>query len=900
MNAHAGIVNRLVWMQQAFGLDSSDAVLQKTPFSFDVSVWEFFWPLMTGARLVLAQPGGHRDAAYLCEVIEREDVTTLHFVPSMLGAWLSEPGLGRACRSVRRVVCSGEALGTELQERFWRALPGVELHNLYGPTEAAVDVTWWACRREWERKTVPIGRPVANTSVYVLDARLEPVPEGVAGELYLGGTQVGRGYLGRPALTAERFVPDPFGKDGGARLYWTGDVARWVAGGEVEYLGRADYQVKVRGFASSGRSGGGAAASTPTVCESVCVVREEAGGVKRLVAYVAGASVAGAGELAEHVRGRLPGYMVPQAFVTLKALPLTPNGKVDRRALPAPEYGAGEAGHEYAGARTAAEEVLCGIWQEVLGAERVGIHDNFFELGGDSDSQRSNYQQGRPNRPALYPRELFQNQTVAELAAVSSTSVVAEAEQGTVVGAVPLTPVQRWFFESEPVDPHHFNQALLLEVKSTLDAGLLRRSVEHLYARHDALRLRFERGAEGWQQFNAESASPGQFQVADISDRDEAAQSDAIADVAARVQGSLDLSAGPLLKVVLFDLGAGRAGRLLLVAHHLVVDGVSWRILLDDLQTTYRQLSRAEEVNPAPKTSSFKQWAESLGEYARSGEVEADYWLDAFAAGAERLPVDGRGENLVGSAGTVSVELDAEETRALIQQVPAAYHTQIDEVLLAALARSFRQWGVRRLLVDVEKHGRDEQAVDLNLSRTVGWFTAVFPLLFETGAGAWPDGVLKNVKEQVRAVPQRGVGYGLLRYLGGEEVGAQLRALPSAEVGFNYLGQLDQVLAGSDMFGAAREAAGPSQSLRERRRYLIEVTGSVLGGRFRTVWTYGEQVHHRTTVKRLAETFTQALRDLITHGRSGHAEAVTPSDFPLAKLDRNKLNKLAALIKKRG
>ncbi|MDT7540866.1 MAG: hypothetical protein QOE33_770, partial [Acidobacteriota bacterium] len=308
MNAHAGIVNRLVWMQHAFGLDSSDVVLQKTPFSFDVSVWEFFWPLMTGARLVLALPGGHRDAAYLCEVIAREAVTTLHFVPLMLGAWLNELGLAQACRSVRRVICSGEALGPELQERFWRALPGVELHNLYGPTEAGVDVTWWACRREWARRTVPIGHPIANTSIYVLDTRLEPVPEGVASELYLGGVQVGRGYLGRPALTAERFVPDPFDKEGGARLYRTGDVARWVTGGEVEYLGRTDHQVKVRGFRIELGEVETALCEHATVEESVCVVREERAGVKRLVAYVAGAGVAHASELVEHLRGRLPEY----------------------------------------------------------------------------------------------------------------------------------------------------------------------------------------------------------------------------------------------------------------------------------------------------------------------------------------------------------------------------------------------------------------------------------------------------------------------------------------------------------------------------------------------------------------------------------------------------------------
>jgi non-ribosomal peptide synthase protein (TIGR01720 family) len=677
-------------------------------------------------------------------------------------------------------------------------------------------------------------------------------------------------------------------------------VARYLADGQLDYLARADHQVKVRGFRIELGEVETALCEHASVTESVCTVREETSGVKRLVAYVVGTRAVSAGELIEHLRGRLPEYMVPHAFVMLEALPLTPNGKVDRRALPAPEFGVAGAGEDYVKAGTAAEETLCAIWQEVLGVKRVGIHDNFFELGGDSILSVQIISKAAKAGLHFTLRQLFQHQTVAELAAVSGASVVAEAEQGTVVGDVPLTPVQNWFFETEPVDPHHFNQALLLEVKETLDAGLLERAVEYLYAHHDALRLRFERTPEGWQQFNAESVPQGYFQTVDISGLNEAARGDAIADAAARVQGGFDLSQGPLLKVVLFDGGRERAGRLLLVAHHLVIDGVSWRILLDDLQTAYRQLSRGEELDAGLKTGSFKQWAERLVEYARLGKADANYWLDALAPGAELLPVDRDGENTVASAGTVSVELDVEETTALIQQVPAAYHTQIDEVLLAALARSFNQWGVRRLLVDVEGHGRDEGLVDLNLSRTVGWFTAVYPLLFETGAGAWPDGLLKDVKERVRAVPQRGVGYGLARYLGEAEVGARLRAQPAAEVCFNYLGQLDQVLAGSDMFGVAAEAVGASQSVRERRRYLLDVSASVLGGRLRVVWTYSENVHRRAAVERLAETYTRALRDLITHGRSGEAQAVTPSDFPLARLDHHKLNKLNALINKKS
>jgi amino acid adenylation domain-containing protein len=383
MNAHRGICNRLLWMQEEYGLTGDDRVLQKTPFSFDVSVWEFFWPLMTGARLVIARPEGHRESAYLVGLIRESRITTLHFVPSMLRVFLEEGGV-EACGSLKRVICSGEALPHELQERFFARLPGVELHNLYGPTEAAVDVTYWACRRGDERLTVPIGRPVANTQMYVLDAQMRLVPVGVPGELFIGGVQVGRGYVGRPELTAERFVPDPFSQTPEARLYKTGDLARYLSDGAIEYLGRLDYQVKIRGQrielgeieATLDRHVG--------VGQSVVLAREDTPGDKRLVAYVVPHEQApSAAELKAHLSQTLPPYMVPAAYVFLETLPLTSSGKVDRNALPAPD-GTACAARGYEAPVGEIEITLAQIWAEVLRLERVGRQDHFFELGGHS------------------------------------------------------------------------------------------------------------------------------------------------------------------------------------------------------------------------------------------------------------------------------------------------------------------------------------------------------------------------------------------------------------------------------------------------------------------------------------------------------------------------------------
>ncbi|HLM54816.1 MAG TPA: amino acid adenylation domain-containing protein [Pyrinomonadaceae bacterium] len=383
MNTHGAICNRLLWMQDEYRLTPDDRVLQKTPFSFDVSVWEFFWPLLAGAALVVARPDGHRDSTYLADLVLERQVTTLHFVPSMLQVFLEEPRVP-LCTSLRRVISSGEALPFALQQRFF-ARSGAELHNLYGPTEAAVDVTAWECRRDAEGTAVPIGRPIANTRTYVLDEHLNPVPAGVAGELHLGGAGLARGYLNRPGLTAERFIPDPFSAEPGARLYKTGDLARHLPAGELEYLGRLDHQVKIRGFRVEPGEIEAVIGEHPSVRECVVTVREE-GGDRRLVAYVVGAAGTRpeAGELREHLRGRLPEYMVPAGFVMLDALPLSPNGKVDRGALPAPDAAHAAARREYVAPRTPTEAALAAMWAEILRVERVGVTDNFFELGGDS------------------------------------------------------------------------------------------------------------------------------------------------------------------------------------------------------------------------------------------------------------------------------------------------------------------------------------------------------------------------------------------------------------------------------------------------------------------------------------------------------------------------------------
>lgn len=891
---HSGIVNRLLWMQEAYGLDEADRVLQKTPFSFDVSVWEFFWPLMTGARLVVAKPGGHKDSAYLAELIAKEQITTLHFVPPMLAVFLEEPGI-KECSSLRRVICSGEALPFELMQRHYTRLD-VPLHNLYGPTETSVDVTYWACERDTELSVVPIGRPIANTQMYILDSQLNPVPVGVPGDLYIGGVQLARGYLNRPDLTAEKFIPNPFSNTRGERLYKTGDLARHLPDGNIEFLGRIDHQVKIHGFRIELGEIEATLAQHPAVREAVVVARHDGPGDGRLVAYVVPTSDAepDANELRIFLKDELPDFMVPAASVILDALPLTPNGKVDRKVLPAPEAHH-EPSQEYVAPRTENEQIMAKIWAQVLGIEQVGINDNFFELGGDSILGIQVISRANQAGLKLAPQRLFEHPTVAGVAAVAGVAKPIEAEQSVVAGPVPLTPIQHWFFEADLPVPEHFNQSVLLEILQPLDPKLLESAIKHLMEHHDALRMRFERTESGWHQINRESEVQEVFSQFDLSSNPVSEQVATLETTAAQLQANLDLDNGPLMRAALFRMGPDQPDRLLLIIHHLVVDAVSWRILLYNLQTAYRQLEAGQSVAFPPKTTSFKQWAERLQAYAQSDCIreELDYWQAVAQESTPSLPIDiPNGVSTFGTARKVTVSLTAEETQALLQETPEAYQTQVNDLLLTALAQTLCHWiGTEAVRLDLEGHGREAITDDLDLTRTVGWFTTLFPVRLNLAGAAEPDAAIKTIKEQLRAVPQKGLGYGVVRYLADPSLREALETLPQPQIRFNYLGQFDQVSRDTP-FRLAQEGRGPEHHASEPGRYLFDIVGSIVDSQLSVSWTYSEQQYRHETVESLADRFISALRDLIEHCLAPEAGGYTPSDFADIDLSQADLEEL--------
>jgi amino acid adenylation domain-containing protein/non-ribosomal peptide synthase protein (TIGR01720 family) len=941
---HAGVVNHMAWMQREFGLTADDRVLQKTPFSFDASVWEFFWPLLHGAAVVLAEPGGHQDPAYLAGLIGRERVTVAQFVPALLQAFMAEPSAA-SCTTLRAVFCGGEVLSADLRDEFASVLD-VPLHNLYGPTEATVDAT--ACRGGTAGRggtgagglTVPIGQPIANTQVYVLGAALRPVPPGVLGELYVAGAGLARGYLGRAGLTAGRFVACPFGP-AGARMYRTGDLARWTADGQLVFGGRADEQVKIRGFRIEPAEIEAALTASPGVGRAAVIARTDPPGHQRLVAYLTPAAASngngsGGVDLAmvrERLAGLLPEYMMPAAFVVLDALPLFPNGKLDRAALPAPEY-SGSAGTREP--RTAVEDLLCGLFAEVLGLDRVGPEDSFFELGGDSIMSMQVVSRARRAGVLVSPADVFQRRTPAGLAEVTRTvsgagAVSGAEEAGAAIGDVPLTPVMRaaaeragWAALAGP-----FSQSVLATVPEGLDLDRLARAVGAVIDHHDVLRARLEQPPGGPVRMEVRPAgtvdAADLVRRADIQGLDGTALREVISAAARQARGRLDAEIGVMVQAVWLDAGPGQPGRLLMTAHHLVVDGVSWRVIMPDLAAAYAAASAGETPALEPTGTSFRRWAQSLAAQARApGRVaELDIWTRMLRPGDAPLgtrPPD-TGRDLPATARTVvTVTLPAEATAALLTSVPAAFHAGVNDVLLAGLAAAVGHYRSRRgdqdsgVLIDVEGHGREWPGGDMDLTRTVGWFTSVVPVRLDAGRADYGDirsggpaagQAIKRIKEQLRAVPGDGLGYGLLRYLN-PQTAPVLAALPAPQIGFNYLGRFAAgPAAGADVGGPPGGRPAYWQPVpwgdtgaELPAGYAVEAIGVVQdrpGGPELTIsLVCAAEVVSETVARELADGWRDMLTGLAAladqPGTGGH----TPSDFPLLELGQAQVDDLEA------
>jgi len=878
--AHRNVLALIHWSQQVYSRDDIQGVLASTSICFDLSVWELFVTLAGGGSIIIA-----RNALELADLPARDRVRLINTVPSAIAA-LSRTG--QIPPSVKIINLAGEPLKQSLVDALYQQ-PSIEhVYDLYGPSEDTTYSTW--TRREAGGQA-SIGRPVHHTASYVLDADLQPVPVGVAAELYLAGAGISRGYLSRPGMTAEKFVPNPFAADG-ERLYRTGDLVRYRVDGVLEYIGRIDHQVKVRGFRIELGEIEARLLQQDAVRELAVLAQDGPSG-QQLVAYIVPTDVSITTDDAQTLlretlkaalRTHLPDYMVPAHVLFLEQLPLTPNGKLDRKALPTVDVT--QQLREHIAPHTEVEKALAAIWQDMLGIEGVGLEDNFFELGGDSIVSMQVVSRARQAGILLSPKDVFQHQTIRGLGHVAQLGAQNRINQGPVSGSAALTPVQYWFFEQEIPARQHWNQSLLLTPREAVDAGLLETALGHLLDHHDSLRLRYQATAQGWQQCYGEPNSES------VLWHRQAESVHALQALCDEAQRSLDLQSGPLLRAMLVEVADG-SQRLLLVIHHLVVDGVSWRVVLEDLQQLYSQAREQAPLKLAAKTSSYQAWTERLQARAPSYLPDLDYWRTQLrATSTTDLPCD----NPLGALHNrheqkVELKLDAQYTRQLLQSAPAAYRTQVNDLLLTALARVVCRWtGQGNTLIQLEGHGREDLFEDIDLTRTVGWFTSLFPINLMPGNDL--SSSIKAIKEQLRAVPDKGIGYGLLRYLADPQVGAELAALPQPRITFNYLGQFDLQFDEAALFVPAVESSGAAQDEQAPLANWLTVEGHVYGGELSLQWGFSREMFDGATIQRLADDYEVELKALIDHCCQLETPQATPSDFPLAGLTQTQLDAL--------
>ncbi|MFC9681060.1 amino acid adenylation domain-containing protein [Streptomyces sp. NPDC056948] len=833
---HAGITNMLAWMQDEYRLTPADRVVHKTPVGFDVSVWEVFWTLTRGATLVVARPDGHRDPAYLARLVRDERVTVIHFVPAMLGLFLDEY---EPVDSLRMVSCGGDALPSGLAERFHREC-GAELHNSYGPTEFSVTATSHACA---PGVPVTIGTPTHNSRAYVLDPALQPVPDGVTGELYLAGVQLARGYFDRPGPTAERFVADPHGP-AGTRMYRTGDLVRRRAVGDLEFVGRADDQIKINGQRVEPAEVEAVLAEVPGVEQAVVLVHDSAAGARQLVGYVTGTPRT---DPRTHLATLLPAHMVPVGVHVLPSIPVTPNGKIDRRALPAPDRPvSGRA------PGTTTEHTLLALAADLLNRPELGVDDDLFALGADSIHAIQLVSRARRQGLNLTPQDVFDHPTVARLSTAVTTAPAPTPVEDDPVGELRETPMARRLAERGGPTAG-FAQSLLLTAGPGLSYDRLGAALQRVLDRHDALRMR-------GRHIRPVGAVRAEDCLTRAPDEDVAAHKEA-------ARRALSPEDGAMVRAVWFD-----SGRLLLVLHHLVVDGVSWRILLTDLAEALAD----GELSPAG--TSLRRWAA----HPHTPDDELPLWTDLLSTPEPVLgarPLD-PAQDVHGTARSITVTVPTDLTGTLLTTLPTAYRATPDDILLAALSAAVqRHRGEGPVLVDLEGHGRDHLPDGMDLSTTVGWFTRIHPVRLAASTETGPA-LLKRTKEGLRAVPHGGRGHDLLR--------DHLTGLPTPQISFNYLGRLDaQDLGGwrlTDDATAVELLADDGLAL----THALQIDAHVRDGELTAEWTYPSGVLTETDVRALAEAWTAALAELAVHTRGG----LTVSDVPLVRITQEELDRL--------
>lgn len=868
MIEHRNVTAFLYWCLDEFTFDEYEEMIYSTSMCFDLSIFEMLLPLTTGARVIVLKSSLDIDD-YLSA---GGTVTMVNTVPSALKHLVNIAG--KRYR-IKAICLAGEPLKLDLVKDAYARLDVDVIRNLYGPTEDTTYSTGFRVPKDFDRQPL-IGKPLSNGQAYILDKNLKPVPIGVLGEIYLSGAGLARGYWNAPEKTAQRFLPNPFSTGEYPFIYKTGDLGRWLSDGNIEFHGRVDYQVKIRGNRIEMGEIEARLAEHEKISDIVVIDKDDREGNKFLVAYYVASEELSISELRAFLKEKLPDYMVPSRMIRLESLPLTPNGKVDRKALPEPEGMQPQVETEYVAPRDKLEQLIAQIWQEVLGVDRIGINDNFFELGGDSIISLQVVSRLKKDGYEIRPRDIFEHQSIAELVTVVKHAASAVADQGAVVGIAPLTPVQRWFFELPLVNRNHFNQALMFKSNIRLDDEKLKKALQAIIDNHDVLRARFMPDKQEFMPIGAEA----KLTVKSVSDENMDNEIKAL-------QSSLDIGKGPLIAAGLYH--APGCDYLLLAAHHLAIDGVSWRILLEDLFEGYAALSDGKAIKLPAKTTSFLEWSIKQGQYASGKDVqkESGFWEKSLADLKVDLPLDiDSGPNIMETADVVTIDIDEETTGYLLRDAHKAYGTEVNDLLITALMQIICKWtGSKSIAFTLEGHGREDVISDVDISRTVGWFTTMYPVVLNCPESNDLGDHVKYVKECLHTIPFRGFNFGVLKYLSGRDWPVNMG------ISFNYLGQL----AASGLGGVldlARADVPFTVDGRNPRANLIDIICAVKGSQLSINMVFSTNKHNKETIMKLAEKYREELVKIISHCMKPESFDVTPSDFKLAKLDQEDLDNI--------
>ncbi|MGE5342713.1 MAG: non-ribosomal peptide synthase/polyketide synthase [Candidatus Omnitrophota bacterium] len=903
---HASVINLVMSQKKEFGIDETERVLQFSPLGFDASVEQIFIALLSGAALIVIDKHTLRDIDKFEAFIINQSITHLHAVPSFLNHIRQNEAY-----QLKRVIAGGEICPPELAKK-WN--PYCRFYNEYGPTETTVtsiELLVKEANKETDRHRLPVGKPIDNTVVYILDQWMNLTAPGVIGELVIGGKGLSRGYLNNPELTGEAFClrRPTFLKKGGTKNFWyerlgnkrlykTGDLAKWLEDGNIEFLGRIDNQVKIRGFRIELGEIEFHLSRHPEISQAVVIVKEDDMGNKNLCAYMIADREFTASEIREYLSGELPDYMIPSYFVYLNQIPVTANGKINIKALPDP-YETGIRDSNVILPKSPVAKKLAEAWENILGRKNIGINENFFHLGGDSIKAIRIISRLNRDGYKLEMKDLFEYPVISELEQ-HVQQVKRLPDQSPVTGIIPLTPIQKVFFrrsltQHNHSNINHYNQAVLLHSKNRLDKTIIQAVFTKIQEHHDALRMTYRINRETGDviQINHGPDYPLSLEEWDIDN----GNLERLQTEINRIQSDINLEKGPVMKLGLFHLADG--DRLLIVIHHLVVDGVSWRILFEDIDILYRQYTNGAKPALPPKSDSFKLWSEKLSSYAREKELqkEKDYWQRMKTHSLASIPKDfDIDDNAVGDTRHVSFTLGEKETEQLLTTVNKAFGTESNDILLTALALGIKKtFALNRVWMALEGHGREEILNGIDVSRTVGWFTSVYPVIFNVSYPNHYGRQIKEIKETLRRIPNKGIGYGILTTLTGDENPNASECKWEPQISFNYLGQFDADIAQISSFQIAKESAGNTRCLNDQREYLLDVSGIVNINRFIMSISYHAMHFKAETMAALIRNIESELKSIIAFCSSGKTIECTPSDFTYKKLSIDSIDRLMTL-----